>query len=292
MKLTFIVTLISIIILCPMIGSLIHNTNTIEKFDPSGDVTGDIDVVVARYKEDVEWLRKVLQMSSVSRVYLYNKGPMNIPVDILRHPKTRYTEFVNKGREADTYLQHIIRNYNDLASKVVFAQGDPFDQAPEFMEFMKMHAQWDSVYQPISSIWFLEKNVPPREYMVSHGKKFGNATVLEIDYYMDTMENVDFVDNGINTIIDQYLQHRCYDGSIERGIIHDAVATWKIPIKTKAENIGTFHYGAVFAVPRATIKKHNLNVYRRLSKYVDSCYMAGYAMERLWSMIFRAEPST
>jgi hypothetical protein len=286
MNRTFFVTLIVIIVLCPMIGSI--TTRTTESFD----VTGDIDVVVARYKEDTEWLRTILNMNSVSRVFLYNKGPMNIPIDILRHPKTRYTELVNKGREADTYLQHIIKHYDDFGDKVVFAQGDPFDQAPEFMEFMKMHSSWDRVYQPISSVWFLEKNVPPREYLVSHGKKFGKATVLEIDYYLDTLENVDFVDHGINSIVNQYLQHRCYDGSIERGIIHDAVATYKIPIKVKSENIGTYHYGAVFAVPRASIVKHDINVYKRLSKYVDSCYMAGYAMERLWSMIFRANPSS
>jgi hypothetical protein len=252
-----------------------------------------IDVVVARYMEDVQWLRDVLPMSSVSRVYLYNKGPADVPQDILQHAKTHYYELENKGRESDTYLNHIVRCYDfNLGDRIVFVQGDPFDQAPDFMEFMTLHERWDPVYQPISSIWFLEYDVPPREFFDTYGTRFGDsATVLEIDYYMDSLDNLGFRDVGLAGIIDDYLTDPgCVERpAVQEGIIQDVVAKYKIPIKPKGKNVGTFHYGCMFAVPKSSIKKHDVDLYKRLLEFTDSCANAGNILERLWSMIFRAD---
>lgn len=68
-------------------------------------------MVVARYNEDVSWAKKY---NSV----IYNKGsdlPDSIKLD-------------NVGREAHTYLRHIITNYHDLEETIVFVQGDPFEK--------------------------------------------------------------------------------------------------------------------------------------------------------------------
>jgi len=76
-------------------------------------------VVVARYAEDLGWLR-ALDLPCV----VYNKGaelsPGVLPAG------TEVVALPNRGREAHTYLTHIIRHYGALPRHTVFMQGDPF----------------------------------------------------------------------------------------------------------------------------------------------------------------------
>lgn len=74
----------------------------------------DTTICVARFKELVEWL-------PLGNSIIYNKSDM-IPV----HLQSRAHSIVslpNVGREADTYLNHIIRNYDTLSQITVFVQG-------------------------------------------------------------------------------------------------------------------------------------------------------------------------
>lgn len=43
----------------------------------------------------------------------------------------------NLGREAHTYLHHIVQHYDQLATVTVFCQGHPFDHAPDFHARLK-----------------------------------------------------------------------------------------------------------------------------------------------------------
>ena len=74
----------------------------------------DVEVVVARYGEDVSWTAELGYPVTV-----YDKsgrpGPLALP---------------NIGRESHTYLTHIIRRYADLAAFTVFVQGAPFEHMP------------------------------------------------------------------------------------------------------------------------------------------------------------------
>lgn len=65
-------------------------------------------IVVAKYKEDVEWCKSY-------NCIVYDKGgegPITLP---------------NIGREAHTYLYHIVENYDNLDDYTIFLQGNPFD---------------------------------------------------------------------------------------------------------------------------------------------------------------------
>ena len=70
-----------------------------------------VEVVVARYREDVSWTAAL-----GLPVTIYDKsgqpGPLALP---------------NIGREAHTYLTHILRRYDSLAAYTVFVQGAPFE---------------------------------------------------------------------------------------------------------------------------------------------------------------------
>jgi len=71
-------------------------------------------LVVAYYYEDLEWLKAI---NSFDRVFLYNKNTVDIPESI---------NLPNVGREAHTFIHHIVDNYNKLADITVFTQGNPF----------------------------------------------------------------------------------------------------------------------------------------------------------------------
>lgn len=68
-------------------------------------------VVVSKYSEDVEWVRKL------NHPYLIYDKSTN-PIDSSIHRP-------NIGREAETLLYYIITNYHSLPNKTIFLQGDP-----------------------------------------------------------------------------------------------------------------------------------------------------------------------
>lgn len=71
-----------------------------------------LDLVVARYRENVDWLSRFPE----TRQWVYEKD--NPQADL---------SLPNVGREAQTYLHHIVENYDRLAEVTVFLQGHPFD---------------------------------------------------------------------------------------------------------------------------------------------------------------------
>jgi len=79
----------------------------------------DIVLVAARYREDVSWLDG-LGLPCV----VYNKGPELDPAKL--PPTAQVIALPNTGREAHTYLTHIIADYRRLPRHTAFLQGDPF----------------------------------------------------------------------------------------------------------------------------------------------------------------------
>lgn len=79
-----------------------------------------LELVVARYEENLNWLRRV---PDVFQVTVYDKSTSPHPDSI---------SLPNTGREAHTYLHHIVSRYDSLAELTVFCQGKPFDHAFDF----------------------------------------------------------------------------------------------------------------------------------------------------------------
>lgn len=77
-----------------------------------------IELVVSRYSEDVSWL------SENFKYIVYNKG------DVLDNS----VPLPNIGREAQTYLHHIINNFNNLPEITVFTQGNPHDHCKNIID--------------------------------------------------------------------------------------------------------------------------------------------------------------
>lgn len=81
----------------------------------------NIEMVVARYKEDIKWLNNFTDIKCTVYNKFYNE------INLLK----------NTGRESQTYLHHIVNNYDNLADYTIFTQGNPFDHAPNFIESIK-----------------------------------------------------------------------------------------------------------------------------------------------------------
>ena len=71
------------------------------------------NVIVARYKENLDWVEQL----DKSNVVIYNKSDEPLENAITRP---------NIGRDPETFLYHIIQNYDNLPEYLIFLQGDPF----------------------------------------------------------------------------------------------------------------------------------------------------------------------
>lgn len=87
--------------------------------DGAGKPAGPLGLVVARYAEDLSWLSAMRAPGVV-----YNKGAALPP----GAPPPGFVEkrLANVGREAHTFLTHIVADYDRLPACAVFLQGDPF----------------------------------------------------------------------------------------------------------------------------------------------------------------------
>lgn len=86
-----------------------------------------MDIVIAKYKEDIQWLEDLVLDYDAHTVHVYNKSE-----DPHLHYKSSsgyvYTySLPNIGREAHTFLTYIVTNYFQLPENVLFLQGNPFD---------------------------------------------------------------------------------------------------------------------------------------------------------------------
>ena len=85
------------------------------------------EVVIARYNEKVDWIVKefpwILEEPSNKAITVYNKGidNLSLPVNI------KIVDLPNIGRETHSYFYHIINNFDNLADRVLFLQGNPYD---------------------------------------------------------------------------------------------------------------------------------------------------------------------
>ena len=83
-----------------------------------------LELVVARYEEDLKWAKNYGDFTTV-----YNKGESEVEGSI---------KLKNIGREAHTYLYHIVNNYDNLADYTVFLQGDPaYPHSPRVHKLIK-----------------------------------------------------------------------------------------------------------------------------------------------------------
>ena len=145
--------------------------------------TNKIEIVVAAYKEDLDWTE---QLKHTVTIYSKNDDP-----DFITHPDA--IPLPNFGRESHTFFHHIFHNYHNLADVTIFAQGNPFDHCPRFVEFANLNSIYDMCIaankKPNSQFCPLTQNIWPEYDFMLINKDFdyqfrlsGALVVLELAF--------------------------------------------------------------------------------------------------------------
>lgn len=93
-------------------------------------------IIVARYNENIEWVKQF------PNVIVYNKGQtLNKEYNEIDMP--------NIGREGHTYYKYMYDNYDNLDDYTIFLQGNPFDHSPNII-----HNIWKCLTSPDLNIDF------------------------------------------------------------------------------------------------------------------------------------------
>ena len=204
-------------------------------------------IVIARYEEDISWIQEFK-----TDITVYNKGSrLN---SISNNLKIIETE--NKGREAKTYLDYIVSNYNDLPDRIIFTQGRPND-----------HVSHDFIKDFIN---FLDSN---------------------LDFHYLSIGLLKIEKTKTKGIWREYgnLPHGYWTNnhSEESPCIKDIIKRFPKSVETGWE----FGAGAIFGVSSKRIKERDLEFYNGLSEYLDSSEnivnpIEAHVLERMWGLIF------
>lgn len=144
---------------------------------PLPETQGDRLVVVSRYNEDVRWCN-----DSPVPCLVYNKGA---GIDYLQS-HVGLVHLPNRGREAGTYLHHLVAAYDHLPEWTVFVQGTPHNTSvaeffgritSRYMDSTSLTAEYSPTI-PDDSIKALDK----QEWHGGYSVRYGLANPLEPCY--------------------------------------------------------------------------------------------------------------
>jgi len=211
----------------------------------------DIELVVAKYGENLDWLDYLGKQSVI-----YNKGE-----EIVSQWKyKKVINLPNVGRESHTYLYHIINNYDNLADITMFCQGNIDNSIPFIMGLNRS-------LSPLSYIDSLYNEAKIMGYSLN--QYAGNL-------YLD--ENGQFKNFKITSFGNQILK----DSSHTLGTWYEKVFAESCPERIP------WYMKATFCISRQKIISRPKAFYQDLITYLDnhSNPEAGHFFERTWVKIF------
>lgn len=215
----------------------------------------DQQMVVSRYEESTAWVPK--------DAIVYNKGPPLVG----RHA----VQLENEGREGETYLRHIIDNYDSLAEYTVFTQADPFEHNPLFVQ--DVNGLWGGrVFASLGRWW--QPDIPPqrvRENGVQPNIHIGNRDFVcthpelwEDDGWIRIARRVK-MRNGIDFILPWVCE--------------------RVGVRTPDTGVPISMCG-MFGVHRARIHMYPKEMYIRMRAFLLEHPDHGYVVERFWATLF------
>lgn len=231
-----------------------------------------IQIVIARYNENLDWLSLI---PSEYEIIVYNKGKKITNTN----ENIKIIEIENIGRESHTYLQHIIKNYNNLSNKIVFCQGDTIFHSPNFIELLKNHELFENI-QPLSS--FYDENIPPHE--VTNYMSFCWINGMKVHF--------EYVNNKFETVY-PYFYYNKLMSEVFKKINYNLTDYIQNILECKNFNekyLIPVSYAGIFSVTKNVILENSLKKYKNILNFllydkqigIDN----GFVIERLWMTIF------
>ncbi|MBC7636956.1 MAG: DUF3431 domain-containing protein [Acetobacteraceae bacterium] len=210
---------------------------------------------MARYNEDLGWLDG---LSFQPRVLVYNKGDaIDAPALAALNPRATAISLPNVGRESQSYLHHIVANYDDLADVTIFVQGRIND---------------------------LGANVFPdlADYLAPAVRDGFSASDLEL-FFSNMAFDID--------IHGKLMRDPRYRAGIERGDIEAAggdIREFAAAFLGPLPPVMVVSFSGCFAVSRDAVRGRPKAFYETLLKALSRHRNPeiGHYMERLWCAIF------
>ncbi len=195
------------------------------------------ELVVAHFTENLNWLRNV---PTGLKTTIYTKGQADLAErDAIPLP--------NIGREAHTYLHHIVSQYDSLAEWTVFCQGKPFDHAYDVKKTL--------------------------HECVDHPDTISQTGFRWLGHLIDTD------DNQGNRLFRPWSKNE--DG---RGLYLSGFH--RVLFGTDGPEQFTFVLGAQFAVHRAVIQRQPVSFYEHALAISVLFPDAAHCYERSWDRVF------
>jgi hypothetical protein len=102
------------------------------------------------------------QLFGTFQVTIYNKSDNSLDFLMNSMDNVTINNVENRGREGETYLRHIIENYDDLTDYTLFIQDDTDNHIPNETDFiqktMDVISNRKEIYYPFKTTW--RKEIP------------------------------------------------------------------------------------------------------------------------------------
>ncbi len=244
-------------------------------------------LVIARYAEALDWLADVPPEFEVA---VYNKGAA-ITSDAVRARAASITERPNQGRESETYLSHVLGLRQPGGTQdddfVVFAQGDPFEHSPDFLELLRATHRWADV-QPLSWRWKIRRDIPPARVLARETGGFIDGLRVRPELFsLQTWMPLGFHDVGSLWLQETYRSlHHLPDGTNIAAHFLTMCGLPALAAQAEANLLGRFAYGAVFAARRSRLMTLSEGALANLRRASLGHEVYGYVLERMWLHLF------
>jgi hypothetical protein len=156
-------------------------------------------IVLSRYKENVGWVCDYDDEDL--QIFIYNKG---ITSSNVKSKNIKTINRPNLGRESESFLYHIVENYDNLSDLIVFTQAWPFDNIPSFFDYIDNDLMLEKAENYFN--WYGEKyktcdeNGAPEIYPISsgHPNKFNRTLkiIYEETFEKECPKEIRFKSNG------------------------------------------------------------------------------------------------
>lgn len=242
-------------------------------------------VVIARYSEDLQWIKLI---PKDFEVFVYNKGqPISSP-DVLSRAD-HVIERPNVGRESETYLHHMLEHVKNGDGYTVFSQAEPFSHSPDFIRLLEKWQEWAPV-QPMSWQWRGDKSIPPTRLLMDfESKLYGRPRIRPQYFSLHTWGPIDFTDPGAAGMGTVYraLGGNLPDGTNLAAHFLGRCGLDELAAQAAPHSIGAFSYGAIFAARNDLIVQFPKDGLNRLNEFAKGeALVYGYILERMWLHLF------
>lgn len=247
-----------------------------EKFDKN-----EINIVVARYNEDINWLIPYNDIAII-----YNKGK-----DDIEYAFDNIINISNIGREGHTYLYYIINKYDNLPKRTIFTQGSPLLHNETLLYGFDNYNKLLPV-QPMGLQWLKSENIPPSNIVVE--------SKIKTDYgfeYLIMETNGDLIsplfhDEGATKFVYNYEMEHGDKYNKDLTLISNFFINADVPYIRPIIDV-SFSYCGLFSVTDNVIKNKSKTFYTKLINHLTERNLQGgvngYILEKSWFFIFNTE---